>query len=173
MPSALTEFLPVSVGTTRAPIGLECDLMRVHFVNENIGGHATMHAHVRAALAEDESVTASFFDVPPRRGLERLAGARIPGLARLDADFQPLRAQVSRSAVVRRHLSGLEEPPDAFHLYTHNAALLSIDHMRRVPSVVSLDATNRQNAYRIPGRRPTRFTPVALAPTVPLEARVY
>src|SRR4051794_41806339 len=89
-----------------------------------------MHAHVRAALAKDESVTASFFDVPPRRGLERLAGARIPGLARLDADFQPLRAQGSRSAVVRRHLSGFEEPPGAFHLYTHNAALLTIGPLR-------------------------------------------
>jgi starch synthase len=147
--------------------------MRVHFVNENIGGHATMHAHVRAALAEDESVAASFFDVPPRHGLERLAGARIPGLAQLDADFQPLRAQLSRSAVVRRHLSGLNEPPDALHLYTHNAALLSIDYMRRVPSVVSLDATSRQNAYRIPGRRPTRFTPLGVAGIVPLERRVY
>lgn len=147
--------------------------MRVHFVNENIGGHATMHAHIRSALAGDESVAASFFDVPARHGLERLAGAAIPGLAPLDADLQPLRAQLARSAVVRHHLSALSEPPDALHLYTHNAALLSVGHMRRVPSVVSLDATNRQNAYRIPGRRPTRFTPLALVPTVPLERRVY
>jgi starch synthase len=147
--------------------------MRVHFVNENIGGHATMHAHIRSALAEDGSVAASFFDVPPRHGLERLAGARIPGLARLDADFQPIRAQLARSLVVRQHLSALSEPPDALHLYTHNAALLSVGHMRRVPSVVSLDATNRQNAYRIPDRRPTRFTPVGVATIVPFERSVY
>jgi len=148
--------------------------MHVHFVNENIGGHATMHAHIRSALAGDgSSISASFFDVPPRHGLERLAGARIPGLARLDADFQPIRAQLARSLVVRRHLSGLREAPDALHLYTHNAALLSIGHMRRVPSLVSLDATNRQNSLNIPGREPTAFTPATVAASVPFEQRVY
>jgi alpha-maltose-1-phosphate synthase len=147
--------------------------MRVHFVNENIGGHATMHAHIRAALAGENGVEATFFDVPPRHGLERLAGAAIPVLARLDADAQPTRAQLARSAVVRRHLSGLQAPPDAFHLYTHNVALLSVGHMRRTPSVVSLDATNRQNAFRIPGRKPTRLTPLTLATIEPFERRVY
>lgn len=147
--------------------------MHIHFVNENIGGHATMHAHIRSALARNESIAATFFDVPPRHGLERLAGAAIPGLAALDADLQPLRAQLARSAVVRRHLSGLAERPDALHLYTHNVALLSRDHMRRVPSVVSLDATNRQNAYNIPGRKPSAFTPVSVASSVPFERRVY
>ena len=145
----------------------------VHFVNENIGGHATMHTHLRSALARVNDVDASFFDVPPRRGIERLAGVAIPGLAALDADFQPLRGQLARSAIVRRHLSGLTEAPDALHLYTHNAALLSVGHMKRVPTVVSLDATNRQNAYRIPGRRPTVLTPATVAAAVPLERRVY
>ena len=147
--------------------------MRIHFVNENIGGHATMHAHIRSALAADPDVTATFFDVPPRGGVERAVGARIPGLGRLDLDFQTTRAQLARSAIARRHLSALDVKPDALHLYTHNVALLSSGHMRRTPSVVSLDATNRQNAYRIPGRSPTRFTPVSLASVVPFERRVY
>ena len=147
--------------------------MRIHFVNENIGGHATMHAHVRSALAEIHDVDATFFDVPPRRGLERLAGAAVPGLSALDADFQPLRAQLARSAVVRRHLSRLADSPDALHLYTHNAALLSVAQMERIPAVVSLDATNRQNAFRIPGRVPTAVTPVTVSASVPFERRVY
>jgi glycosyltransferase involved in cell wall biosynthesis len=147
--------------------------LRVHFVNENIGGHATMHTHLRSALDGATDLDASFFDVPPRRGIERLAGVAIPGLAALDADFQPLRGQLARSAIVRRHLSGLTEAPDALHLYTHNAALLSVGHMARVPTVVSLDATNRQNAYRIPGRKPTVLTPATVAAVVPLERRVY
>lgn len=147
--------------------------MRIHFVNENIGGHATMHAHIRTALADEHDVEATYYDVPPRHGVERAAGVSIPGLASLDVDFQPLRAQLARSAVVRRHLSVLPEEPDALHIYTHNVALLSVDYMRRVPSVVSLDATNRQNAYRIPGRTPTRLTPLTVAATVPFERRVY
>lgn len=147
--------------------------VQVHFVNENIGGHGTMHAHLRAAVTQHRDVAATFFDVPARRPLERLIGARLPGLGRLDLDLQPTRAQLARSLIVRRHLASLEPKPDALHLYTHNVALLSIAEMRRTPSVVSLDATNRQNAFRIPGRRPTRFTPLTLGSIVPLERRVY
>jgi glycosyltransferase involved in cell wall biosynthesis len=147
--------------------------VRIHFVNENIGGHATMHAHIRTVLASAHDIEATFYDVPPRHGLERAAGVSIPGLASLDIDFQPLRAQLARSAVVHRHLSELPGDPDALHIYTHNAALLSVEHMSRVPAVVSLDATNRQNAYRIPGRTPTRLTPLTVAATVPFERRVY
>jgi glycosyltransferase involved in cell wall biosynthesis len=84
-----------------------------------------------------------------------------------------LRDQLGRSAVVRRHLARLEPRPDALHMYTHNAALLSVDHMRRIPTVVSLDATNRQNAYRLPQRPPTRFTPRMVALTTWFEERVY
>lgn len=147
--------------------------MRIHFVNENIGGHATMHEHLRAALAESPSVQATYFDIPPRRGLERLLGARMPGLGSLDVDFQPLRAQLARSAIVRRHLSTLAETPDALHIYTQNAALLTVGQMERVATIISLDATNKQNAYRIPGRAPTRLTPATVRATVPLERRVY
>lgn len=147
--------------------------IRIHFVNENISGHATMHAHLRAALAGIPDVDASFFDVPHPRLLEKLAGAPIPGLGGLDLDFHALRSQLARSAIVRRDLSRLPDTPDALHLYTHNAALLSVGHMRRIPTVVSLDLTNRQNAYRLPQRHPTRFTPASVAPAVVLERRVY
>lgn len=146
--------------------------MRVHFVNENVGGHATMHLAIREALDAHAEVRASWFDVPPPAGLRRVLGARVPGLDRLDADLQALRIQGAASAVVRRHLD--DAPPhDVLHVYTHNVALASVGHLRRRPSVVSLDATNAQNAYRLPQRRPTRLTPVALRPTMALERRVY
>jgi alpha-maltose-1-phosphate synthase len=147
--------------------------VRVHFINENIGGHRTMHDHVKAALAGVPDIAATFFDLPPRGLVERVAGVAVPGLGHMDLDLQPTRAQLARSAIARRHLAQLEQRPDALHLYTHNIALLSTEHMRRTPSVVSLDATNRQNAYRIPGRRPTRFTPLTVASIVPFERRVY
>ncbi len=147
--------------------------MRIHFVNENIGGHATMHAHVRSALTDVPEVEATFFDVPPRRGVERLLGARVPGLASFDADLQPLRAELARSAIVRRHLSHLTDSPDALHIYTQNAALLSVGHMRRTPTVISTDATNQQNAYLIPARPPTRLTPLTIGVTLPFERRAF
>ncbi|MDP8975778.1 MAG: glycosyltransferase family 4 protein [Actinomycetota bacterium] len=147
--------------------------MRVHFVSENVGGHATLHLHLHRALRAHPDVDASLFEVPPARLARRLVAAPVPGLARLDLDFHPLRDQLARSAVVRRHLGGLTEPVDVLHLYTHNVGLLSVGHMARQPTVVSLDATNEQNGYRLPQRYPTRFTPLTIAATKPLESRVY
>lgn len=147
-------------------------MVRVHFVNENVGGHATMHLAIRQALEHRSDVQATWFDVPAPTGVRRLAGARVPGLDRLDADLQPLRIQGAASAVVRRHLDHAPDH-DVLHVYTHNVALGSVAHLRRRPSVVSLDATNVQNAYRLPQRRPTRVTAVALKPTIALERRVY
>ncbi len=147
--------------------------MRVHFVSENVGGHATLHLHLHRALRAHPDVDASLFEVPPARLARRLVAAPVPGLARLDLDLHPLRDQLARSAVVRRHLGGLTEPVDVLHVYTHNVGLLSVGPMGRQPTVVSLDATNEQNGYRLPQRYPTRFTPLTVAATKPLEQRVY
>jgi len=147
--------------------------VRAHFVSENVGGHATLHLHLHEALEAHGDVDASLFEVPPAHLGRKLLAAPVPGLARLDLDLHPLRDQLARSAVVRRHLAGLSEPVDVLHLYTHNVGLLSVAHMARQPTVVSLDATNEQNGYRLPQRYPTRFTPLTVAATKVLERRVY
>jgi glycosyltransferase involved in cell wall biosynthesis len=147
--------------------------MRIHFVNENIGGHATMHLHLRQALALRDDVDASFYDVPPPGLARRIVSASVPGLDRLDLDLHPLRDQLARSALVRRELDGLATKPDALHVYTHNAGLLSVGHLRRVPTVVSLDVTNRDNAHRLPQRGSTRFTEWTLPLTLAFERRVF
>lgn len=146
--------------------------MRAHFVNENIGGHVTMHLSIRRAL-ERMDVDASFFDVPPPRLARRLFEAPIPGLAHADLDLHPLRVQLGKSLIVRRHLHELDPSVEVLHAYTHNTILLSSDVLGSLPSVVSLDSTNEQNAYRLPQRHPTRFTPAALRLTKYFERRVY
>jgi glycosyltransferase involved in cell wall biosynthesis len=147
--------------------------VRAHFVNENLGGHATLHLHLRRALAAHPDIEASFFDAPPPTRLHRLLRAEIPGLARLDLDLAPLRDQLLRSAVVERHLRTVRDDIDVLHVYTHNTALLSAATLRQIPTVVSLDVTNRDNAYRLPQRPPTRFTGLGLRPLVALERRIY
>lgn len=147
--------------------------MRIEFVNENVHGHATMHLHLQNALAGHPEIDSSFYSVPPPTFLRRLVAAPVPGLGHLDLDLHPLREQLSKSYVARRHLRSLAPRPDAIHLYTHNAGLLSSKLLREVPTVVSLDSTNRQNAYRLPQRKPTRFTPMTLPLTVAFERRVY
>lgn len=143
------------------------------FVNENLGGHATLHLNLRLALGAHPEVEARFVDVPSRGPVRRLAVAPVPGLDRLDLDLQPLRFQLGQSAVARRLLRRHLDDADVVHLYTHNIGLLSTDLLRRCPTIVSLDATNTQNAYSLPYRTATRWTPLALRPTKALEARVY
>ncbi len=147
--------------------------LRVLFVNENIGGHATVHHHLRAALRDHDDVDATFYDVPPPSLGRRLVGAAVPGLARLDADLQPLRAQLASSLHVARRLRTLAADADVVHLYTQNAGLLSTGVLRRTPSVVSLDTTNEHNAFRLPYRAPTAVTPLTVRLSVPLERRVF
>ncbi len=147
--------------------------MRVLFVNENIGGHATVHAHLRTALAARSDIDARFLDVPRASGLRRLVGAQVPGLAGPDLDLQPLRAQLALSGWVRRRLTQLAGDVDVVHIYTGNAALRSVPMMGSIPTVVSTDATNATNAYRLPYRTPSRFTPATVRVARRFEAPVY
>jgi glycosyltransferase involved in cell wall biosynthesis len=147
--------------------------LRALFVNENIGGNATMHLHLRAALSQRPDVEATFLDAAGRGPLRKAAGAAVPGLGALDLDFAPLRDQLALSAHVRRRLRRCRTAYDVVHVYTHNAALLSTDLLRATPTVVGLDATSRQSLRLLPYRRPTRFTQWTQQPGVRLEQRVY
>ncbi len=147
--------------------------MKVLFVNENIGGHATVHHHLRRALVDHPDVAATFFDVPAPSMLRRIASAPVPGLARLDLDFQPLRSQLALSLLVRQRIRRLVGAHDVVHLYTQNAGLLSASLLRRRPTVVSLDTTNARNAYRLPYRAPTRFTRWTVPLSILAEKRVF
>ena len=147
--------------------------LRVLLINENLGGHATVHLSIQEALAEHKDIDARFLHLPARKSLRRLVGAPIPGLARLDLDLQPLRAQLAAAALARRNLASLIEAFDVVHVYTHNAALLSSKLLRGVPTVVTLDATNAQNAFRLPYREATKWTGRVLPATQWFERRVY
>ncbi len=147
--------------------------MKVLFINENIGGHATVHHHLRGALTQYPEVIPTFLDAPPPGLLRRVIGASLPLLGRLDLDLQPLRAQLALSAAVRRRLRPLIDDADVVHLYTQNAGLLSVGLFRRRPLVVSLDTTNARNAFRLPYRAPTWFTPLAVPLSKWFERRVF
>lgn len=143
------------------------------FVNENIGGHATVHHHLRHGFVDHPAIDASFLDVPPPGLVRRIAGASVPGLDRLDLDLQPLRAQLTAAGWVRRAVASYPDSYDVLHVYTHNAALLSTGLLRAGPSVVSLDTTTAHNGYRLPYRSPTRFTPITVALSKPFEQRAF
>lgn len=148
--------------------------IRVLFINEGIGGHRTVHHNLERVLASSARIRATFLHVPPRRGLRRVVDVRLPLLGPLDLDLQPLRAALAVSAIVRRRLSTMDlQVFDALHLYTQNAGLLVPGLLRQHPSVVTTDATNATNAFSLPQRPPTRFTPMMLPAIQRLERRVY
>lgn len=147
--------------------------LRALLLNENIGGHAAMHQHIRATITAHEDVEAHVVDVPPPGLLRKVVGAAIPGLGRLDADLQPLRYQLAQSAWVRRRLGRDVADADVLHAYTQNAVLLDVSTLRLLPTVVGLDSTNEQNSSTLPYRRATAATARATALTKVLERRVF
>jgi glycosyltransferase involved in cell wall biosynthesis len=156
--------------------------VRALLINENIGGHATVHHHLRAVAARRDDVRIRIVDVPPPGFWRKVAGVAVPGLARIDADLRPVRYQLAQSAWVARRLSGwldgeLPADPDSkidvVHLYTHNAGLLSRAQLRRVPYVVTIDSTNAQSNLLHPQREPTRFSGLSTMAVRPFERAVY
>ena len=131
--------------------------MRVCFINENIGGHGTLHQHLRIALEDHPEVDARTVDVHPAGRLHRAFRAPIPKLAERDLDLNVLRDHVAGSVVARRRVGRLE-PGTVVHLYTQSIGSTLTKMLRDHPSVVGTDATLAQSARLLPFREPTRHT---------------
>jgi glycosyltransferase involved in cell wall biosynthesis len=153
--------------------GMATRPLRVLFVNENLGGHATMHLAIEQSLRTVPDIDARFLHVPRPGLVRKLVGVEIPGLAAQDADLQPLRNQLAQSWWVRRRLRDLARTVDVVHAYTQNAVLLSAGELRRHATVVSTDATVAQHATMLPYRYPGRGTPSRVRLTKRLESKVY
>lgn len=148
---------------------------RLIMLNENLGGHATMHLNIYRALAAHPEVDLVALDVPPRSFLRRVVGIQIPGLARLDADLSPVRAQLALSATAHRMLRDAiaAGPVGAIHAYSQHVAMRSLRELREYPSVVSTDGSAAQNAVQLPFRRPGRFTPFTARVGEHFERQVF
>lgn len=104
---------------------------RIGFVMEQTLGHVTFTANLRAAVSDDAEIVPEWalihFDQYDR--LDRLPLMR----------NWTIRAgrQARRQIAAMQH----EAPVDALLFHTQVTSVLSVDLMRRVPSIVSLDAT--------------------------------
>ena len=148
---------------------------RLILLNENLGGHATMHLNISRALAEHPEIDCTSIDLPPRSISRRIVGLRVPGLSRLDLDLAPVRAQLALSTTARRLLRAeiAQRPIDAIHAYSQHVALRVTSELRAYPSVVSTDGSAAQNAVQLPFRRPGRFTPTTARVGEYFEERVF
>jgi glycosyltransferase involved in cell wall biosynthesis len=151
------------------------DVGRLILLNENLGGHATMHLNIYRALAEHPEIDRVALDVPARSLARRVVGLRVPGLSRLDLDLASIRAQLALSTTAHNMLKAAlaTGPVGAIHAYSQHAALRSTAELAAYPSVVSTDGSAAQNAVQLPFRRPGRFTPFAARVGEQFEARVF
>lgn len=146
--------------------------LRLLAINEGIGGHDTVHLHLDVALGARDDIDHRLLRIPDAGLGRRIVGASVPILGGLDADLQPIRAQLAAAAVLRRQLRSALAWADVVHLYTQTAGYLSVGPLRSRPLVVSTDSAASVNAYRLPYRSPTRCTAATAALGTRLERRV-
>jgi glycosyltransferase involved in cell wall biosynthesis len=103
---------------------------RFVFVLEQTLGHAAHAGNIEHALEHQDWIEPTIIRLPFGAGRSN----RLPGLN----NWSIRAGSMARHALRRRLADG---PVDAIFIHTQVASLLSIDLMRRTPTVVSLDAT--------------------------------
>lgn len=132
--------------------------LRLLFIGEGVLGHRTMAAQMEATLAANPAVEAGFATVPPPSRLARLLLRRWRRIG--DADLYELRWRLRWSWQARRLLKRHIGTVDAAVLTTQASSLLSRRPMRRLPCVLSIDATVRQFTALEYGGPRDRFSPL-------------
>lgn len=146
--------------------------MKALFLNENLGGHATVHANLRRVFEGRSDVHADFVDVPWPSFGRKVFSHTVPGLSRLDLDFQSLRFQVAASAAARPIVKRAMSSHELLHVYSHTAAWMFPDLLRAMPSIVATDSTHTQNMAFRDYRRTSVGTELSGRPIALLERRV-
>ncbi len=121
--------------------------MRALFVNEGSAGpgmlgHAALAAGQNEALTSQEDFELLFRTLPTMGRVSRALATR-DILTAIDPDLQRARwltvQAVRARQVVKAELA--RGPIDVLHLHTHTIGLALSDVMRRVPTLLSVDAT--------------------------------
>lgn len=153
--------------------------MRVLFLNEgNLGSHVLgqgqLDEALQTGLRAHNEVEARFAALPELGRFARALATRpVPLLADANLDFRTLRwhlVQARRADVqLRRELA--RWPADIVHVHSHSIALMMSRTMRRLPVVLSLDATVR-GWWGMPAwAPPQRYAEITIAPSSALERR--
>lgn len=108
------------------------DSCRIGFVFSYILGHVTHQKNLERHVAEDSSIRATWLLMNSREGD---LWDRLP----LVENHMPLRLSLRARAAIRKSVR--DEPIDVLFYHTNITAMLGMRMARRIPSVVSLDAT--------------------------------
>jgi glycosyltransferase involved in cell wall biosynthesis len=133
--------------------------LRVLFVNTGILGHRTVAHVVGRAMEARPGIQATRVDLaaeltPRDRVVRRLLtlGPR-PGTAMGAATAARFRHEMNAGLTAARRIRALERGGarwDVLHFHTQAAAWASLGRMRRTPSIISIDATQRLAMMELP-----------------------
>ena len=136
-------------------------------------GHRRIESAIRSGLAGREDVAARFVELPDPGPVARALTRGVPGLRGLDLDLQVARWHAVHGLRARRLIRRTldDGPADAMTVVSHAIALGLGPEMRRVPTLLSVDATVWQ-VREMALWRPLRGTSRAqLAASLALERR--
>jgi len=105
-------------------------MFRFGFVVENLLGHTTHYQNLQYWVTQDSEISPVWMPIKPTNDF----WSSLPGIRNwsLQASYRARRA-------IRATLQ--QQPLDALFLHTQSTALFSIDLMRQIPTVISVDAT--------------------------------
>lgn len=133
----------------------------VGFVLEKALGHSTHADNLQHVISDDPRIRATWCPIP--YDVDGFA-ARLP----FYRSRWTLRAGLRARAAIRR--AHHERPLDALFIHTQVAAILSTSWMKKVPTVVSIDATPKQ--YDVLGEHYAHPTDIAALEGLKLRANV-
>jgi glycosyltransferase involved in cell wall biosynthesis len=145
------------------------ETLRLLVLDEGVLGGRTLMNQLRTALPAHPGVEATFVTIPPPSRVERLLLRRIGFLG--DLDLFSLRWRLRWSWQARSLLSAHLGKVDVAFVNTQASALLAHGPMRRLPTVLSVDATARQYAELAYEGKPDRFSAWQTRILVALERR--
>ena len=151
---------------------------RVLFVNSGILGHRAVAALIEDAAALMPSVDARHINLSESltigdRIARRLLCARVAPSSGVFAnvDLARWRQQMNAALLAARRIAAADRhgPIDLLHFHTQATAYASLGRMTRTPSIVSIDATERQASVEMTSRL-ARWT---YRPNVIHDGRVF
>lgn len=154
--------------------------MRALFVSEGalgIGtvGHARVEPAIRAGLARRSDVQARYITLRPMNRVAHSLARGVPVLGWADVDLQAVRWHLVQALRTRRMVERelRRHPADVIHVVSHSIAICLGEIMRRVPTMLSVDAPMwpwREFAQWAPVRAHSR---AMLSPSLALERRAF
>jgi glycosyltransferase involved in cell wall biosynthesis len=126
---------------------------RAVFVNSGMLGHSSVASLIKDAVAHDPTVQATHIDLAGQLDIgERIMRAALCArpLGRTNLDYARWRSELHSGLLAARRIRDAGQLPDVLHFHTQATAYASLALMAEVPSIVSIDITQRLASLEAP-----------------------